>query len=83
VRSELPPSHDFDTDAGAPTAGEGIIDPGGSNCALRFVKAAECACGKKPFVEPLTSVPEGCLETLTLTGAETVEGHREVVDPNT
>jgi len=27
-------------------------------------------------------VPEGCFETLTVTGAETVERNREVVDPN-
>jgi hypothetical protein len=81
--SKLVPAHDLDADVRIPVAGEGIVDAGASACvALRVGKAAKGASGKELFVEPVTSVAEGRLESLTVTGAESVERDREVVDSN-
>jgi hypothetical protein len=83
LRSELAPTHDLGTDAGAPAAGEGIVDPGSpTRIALRFIQAAEGARREEPVVEPATGVPKGRLKALALAGAEAVERYGEVVDPN-
>src|ERR1700676_4901068 len=77
---ELVASHDLGPDAWAPVAGEGVVHAGApSRLALHL---AEAACGEEPLMQPGPVVSEGCFETLTLAGAETVERNREVVDPS-
>ena len=56
-----------------------MADPVG---AARHAREALKADGNCMIVEPAAGVSEGRLESLTLTGAETVERHREVVDPH-
>ena len=77
---ELVPAHDLRTDAGAPVAGEGIVDAGAACLALHLLEGAG---GEEPFGEPVAGMPEGRFEALALPGAETVKRNREIVDPNT
>ena len=71
------------TDAPVPVACVGIVDASASNrTALAAMEATEGPGGEEPFVEPSSGVSERRFEALSLTGAEAVQGHREVVDPN-
>src|ERR1700733_11510 len=83
MRSELVPPHDLSTDAPVPVARVGIVDASApTRIALALVEATEGPGGEEPFVEPGAGVSEWRFEALSLTGAEAVQGHREVVDPN-
>src|SRR5258708_6317427 len=80
LRPKLVSSHDLGPDARAPVAGEGVVRAGAASwLALHHVEAPR---REEPFMEPGTSVSEGCFEALAVTGAEPVERNREVVDSN-
>src|SRR5690348_16797432 len=80
--AELVPSHDLGADAGAPVAGERIVDAGAPCRAWLALHPLEGAGGEEPLVEPVAGMPKGRFEALTLARPESVERNGEVVDPN-
>src|SRR5690348_697359 len=76
--AELVPPHNLGADAGAPVAGESIVDSGAPCLALHPLEAAGW---EEPLVEPVAGMPEGRFEALTLARTESVERNRQVVDP--
>jgi hypothetical protein len=57
---------------------EGVVDAAGAaGLADHLVPPPGC---EHPFVQPVASVAERCVEALTLTGAETVERDGEELD---
>src|SRR3974390_996678 len=78
--SELVTAGDLGSDPRRPIAGKEIVDTRGP--ARPTVHGLKGPGVGEPLQEPLAGMAKRCFEALTLTRGETVEGDREIVDPD-